>query len=114
MYAFILLSARGNRVRRSGSGCRSPAAKNLWRRGSGLPEGPDGKQKITLMGKQPHLSCLPKLVGAAVFAESIGCSCKHVYDLAQKGRIPHYRIGDLIRFDPHEIAEWLESHKLAA
>jgi excisionase family DNA binding protein len=59
-------------------------------------------------------SCLPKLVDAAVVADLIGCTRKHVYDLAQKGQIPHYRIGGLIRFNLQEIVEWIESFKVAA
>jgi excisionase family DNA binding protein len=66
------------------------------------------------MDRKSVVPCLPKLVGAAEVAEIIGCTRKHVYDLAQKGRIPHYRIGGLIRFDLQEIAEWLESFKIAA
>jgi len=66
------------------------------------------------MDEKSVASCLPKLVGAAEVAAIIGCTRKHVYDLAQKGRIPHYRIGGLIRFNPQQIAEWLESFRIAA
>ena len=66
------------------------------------------------MGENSHVSCLPKLVGAAIVADSIGWSRKHVYEMAQKGQIPHYRFEGSVRFDPIEIAEWLESHKIAA
>jgi predicted DNA-binding transcriptional regulator AlpA len=59
-------------------------------------------------------SCLIKLVSAAVVAESIAWSPKHVYRLAQQGRIPHRRIEGSIRFDPREIADWIESFKIAA
>ncbi len=59
-------------------------------------------------------TCLPKLVNAQVIAESTGWSLKHVYRLAQQGRIPHYRIEGTIRFDPIEIASWIQSFKIAA
>jgi excisionase family DNA binding protein len=58
--------------------------------------------------------CLAHLVGAAVIAAAIGCTAKHVYDLAKRNQIPHYRIGALVRFDPQAIAEWLETCQIAA
>jgi excisionase family DNA binding protein len=67
------------------------------------------KQKIIQMP-----SCLPRLVSAEVVAESTGMSVKHVYRLAQLRQIPHYRIGGTVRFDPQEIAEWLELQRIAA
>lgn len=75
---------------------------------------PVWRAKVRTMGSNSHVSCLPKLVGAAEVAAIIGCTRKHVYDLAQKGQIPHYRIGGLIRFNLQEIAEWLESFRIAA
>lgn len=57
---------------------------------------------------------MPKLVGAAVIAESTGWTRKHVYDLAQKGQIPHYRIGGSVRFDPIKVKAWLDEHEIAA
>ncbi len=59
-------------------------------------------------------SCLPRLVNAEIISESTGWSVKHVYRLAQLRQIPHYRIGSTVRFDPQEIAVWLESHRIAA
>ncbi len=58
--------------------------------------------------------CLPKLVGAAVIADSIGWSRKHVYELAQKGQIPHYRFAGSVRFDLNKIRSWLDDHEIAA
>jgi excisionase family DNA binding protein len=29
------------------------------------------------------------------------------YQMCKDARIPHFRIGTSIRFDPHEIAQWL-------
>jgi len=58
--------------------------------------------------------CLPRLVGAAEIADSIGCSSKHVYDLAKRGLICHYRFEGSVRFNPQEVAAWLQSHRIAA
>jgi excisionase family DNA binding protein len=32
-----------------------------------------------------------------------------LYDMARAGRIPSYRIGGGVRFDPRAVARWLES-----
>jgi hypothetical protein len=57
---------------------------------------------------------LPRLVSADVIAEALDCTSKHVYDLAAKGQIPHYRINGSIRFDPIKVAIWLTEHEMAA
>lgn len=56
----------------------------------------------------------PKLVGAAVIAELTGWSRKHIYDLAKRGRIPHYRIGSSVKFDLNKVKAWLDEHEIAA
>jgi excisionase family DNA binding protein len=58
--------------------------------------------------------CFPKLVDAAVIAELIGWSRKHIYDLAKRGRIPHYRVGSSIKFDLIKVKAWLDDHEVAA
>jgi excisionase family DNA binding protein len=37
-----------------------------------------------------------------------------VYQLVEAGKIPHYRIGDSIRFDPVRIASWLAEQEIVA
>jgi predicted DNA-binding transcriptional regulator AlpA len=59
-------------------------------------------------------ACLPKLVKAEVIAEATGWSPKHVYRLAQQGRIPHHCLEGSIRFDPRKIAIWIQSRERAA
>ena len=59
-------------------------------------------------------SILPLLVGAAAIADSIDMSVKHIYKLAASGQLPHCRWHGSVRFDPKKIAEWLESHEVAA
>lgn len=66
------------------------------------------------MNSNSHIHCLPQLIGAAEVAELAGWSTKHVYDLARKGLIPHYRIGGSIRFDPIKVKAWLDQHEIAA
>jgi excisionase family DNA binding protein len=34
-----------------------------------------------------------------------------IYILAREGKIPHYRVGNSIRFDLNELRAWLESNR---
>jgi len=61
-----------------------------------------------------NIHCLPQLISAAEVAGLTGWSTKHIYDLAQKGLIPHYRIGGSIKFDPIKVKAWLDQHEIAA
>jgi excisionase family DNA binding protein len=38
----------------------------------------------------------------------IGMSRSQFYRLVEERRIPHFRIGTVVRFDPGHIARWLE------
>jgi excisionase family DNA binding protein len=51
---------------------------------------------------------------ASELAELLGCSGKHIYALAKTGRMPHLRIGGMIRFDPRVTADWLRERSIAA
>jgi excisionase family DNA binding protein len=44
----------------------------------------------------------------------IGVSRTTIYQMVADGGIPYLRIGTMIRFDPHAIAEWLREHTVAA
>lgn len=45
-------------------------------------------------------------------ARFIGCSSRHVYNLRRLG-LPHYRIGEMVRFSPGKVIAWLESRHSA-
>lgn len=51
---------------------------------------------------------------APELAKLLGCTGKHIYALAKSGRLPHLRIGTMIRFDPAATAEWLKKRFIAA
>jgi excisionase family DNA binding protein len=57
---------------------------------------------------------LPRLISADVVAESIGKSPKTVYKWAQKGWLPCIKFGSSVMFDPDEINQWIDVHRIAA
>lgn len=52
---------------------------------------------------------MPKepLVTASEVAEYLHCSVSTVRRLAAKGKIPHYRLGKIVRFRRSEVDAWL-------
>jgi excisionase family DNA binding protein len=41
-------------------------------------------------------------------ADILNCSRDKLYDMVKGGRIPYFKLGSMIRFDPQEVAKWLE------
>jgi excisionase family DNA binding protein len=39
--------------------------------------------------------------------ELLGVDDKHIYRMAARGQLPSFRVGGAVRFDPHEVANWL-------
>lgn len=44
----------------------------------------------------------------AEIAKLFGVTPQHVYKMAASGMIPSFRISGSVRFDPHDIAAWLQ------
>lgn len=44
-------------------------------------------------------------------AELLGVSGKHIYELAAQGKLPAFRVGKAVRFDPQDVADWLRKRK---
>lgn len=44
-------------------------------------------------------------------AELLGVSDKHIYELAAQGKLPAFRVGKAVRFDPQDVADWLRKRK---
>lgn len=42
-------------------------------------------------------------------ARILDVSIKEIYKLAAKGQIPRIKIANCVRFDPHEIADWIKN-----
>jgi len=44
-------------------------------------------------------------------AKILGCSVVYIYKLAQRGELPSYAFGRAVRFHPHEISDFIKSHR---
>jgi excisionase family DNA binding protein len=54
---------------------------------------------------------LPRLLDIAGVAEHLAVSERHIRRLVAERRIPYVKWGHLLRFDPDEIAEWLDASR---
>jgi len=55
---------------------------------------------------------LPQLLTMDQLAERLGVTRRHVRRLVDERRVPFLRVGRFIRFNPIEIAEWLDSNRV--
>jgi excisionase family DNA binding protein len=51
---------------------------------------------------------LPRLLDLTGVAEHLAVNERHVRRLVAERRIPYVKWGHLLRFDPDEIADWLD------
>ncbi len=51
---------------------------------------------------------VPTLLDIDQLAKHLGTSHRHIRRLIAEHRIPYVKVGRLIRFDPGEIAAWLD------
>jgi excisionase family DNA binding protein len=56
---------------------------------------------------------LPQLLTIDQLAERFGVSTRHVRRLVAERRVPYLKVGKFVRFDPAEIAEWLDRARVA-
>ena len=58
---------------------------------------------------KPATPPLPeRLLTIAEVADALGVEVRHVRRLVHERRIPYIKWGHLLRFDPIEIAEWVD------
>jgi len=57
-----------------------------------------------------ELESLGRAITVAELGRYIHLGRTAIYDLVRGGRIPYFRIGYSVRFDPLQIAEWLRRH----
>jgi excisionase family DNA binding protein len=55
---------------------------------------------------------LPELMTMDQLAERLGVTRRHVRRLVDERRVPFLRVGRFIRFDPAEIADWLNGNRV--
>jgi excisionase family DNA binding protein len=53
----------------------------------------------------------PRLLDITSLAEHLGVNARHVRRLVAERRIPYIKWGHLIRFDPAEIAAWIDDSR---
>ncbi len=44
-------------------------------------------------------------------SDLLGVKKSTLYSLVEKGEIPHYRVGRLIRFERNDVDVWIEGHR---
>ncbi|HEY9562703.1 MAG TPA: helix-turn-helix domain-containing protein [Nocardioides sp.] len=54
---------------------------------------------------------LPELLDIPTIAEHLGVQPRHIRRLVHEKRIPYIKWGHLIRFDPEDIAAWLDINR---
>lgn len=54
---------------------------------------------------------LPHLLTVTALAEHLGVDVRHIRRLVAERRIPFIKWGHLLRFDPAEIAEWIDQNR---
>ena len=55
---------------------------------------------------------IPSLLDIATVAELLGVEVRHIRRLVQERRIPYIKWGHLLRFDPTEIARWVDHNRI--
>ena len=55
-----------------------------------------------------HLRSLGQALTVTQVAELLQVSERHVYHLVQSGVMPHFKIGNAVRFDPDTLGDWLQ------
>jgi excisionase family DNA binding protein len=57
------------------------------------------------------LDSIPELMSIDQLAQRLGITVRHVRRLVAERRVPYYKVGRLVRFDPEEIGEWLSDRR---
>lgn len=65
-------------------------------------------QGIQRTADRPPLS---RLLSIAEVADALGVDVRHVRRLVHERRIPYIKWGHLLRFDPADIAAWVDGYR---
>jgi excisionase family DNA binding protein len=55
---------------------------------------------------------LPQLLTINQLADRLGGTPRHVRRLVAERRVPYLKVGRFVRFDPAEIAAWLDERRM--
>jgi excisionase family DNA binding protein len=72
------------------------------------------RQGATRPKSSPARAKLPELLTIGELAEHLGVGERHIRRLIAERRVPYLKWGHLIRFDPDEIAAWLDQNRRRA
>ena len=45
-------------------------------------------------------------------ADQLATSIRHIRRLVAERRVPYIKVGGLVRFDPSEVEEWIDQHRV--
>jgi excisionase family DNA binding protein len=65
----------------------------------------------TTPDRPPRPVELPRLLDITTLATRLGVNARHIRRLVAERRIPYIKWGRLIRFDPDEIAAWIDDNR---
>jgi len=71
-----------------------------------------GRSNIDGCSLPQRIERIKRAITANEVAEFLAVSPITIYKMAQAGRLPSFRIGTAVRFDPRALAEWLRANAL--
>ncbi len=61
------------------------------------------------MGLVAYLRSLNRAIDPTELAKLLGVSRRSIYDAVKAGELPYFHLRSSIKFDPDQIADWLEA-----
>ncbi len=61
---------------------------------------------------RPQTDILPVLLDVEEVATHLNITVRHLRRLVFERRIPYLKVGNLLRYDPDELAEWLKEREV--
>ena len=126
MQALTVIPHRGTGRKRPGN----PRTSDPWERTRTPGIGPVGRRTPATIHLQrhprprdhhhkPHRGITPDttrtftpLIDAKAASTLLGVPYTWLLAQARAGRIPHHRLGHYVRFDPDDLARWLEENRI--
>jgi excisionase family DNA binding protein len=98
----------------TGGACKKPAAtgeKNgVLDRNSRWQSGPSEEDDMSIT-RRTDTPRLARLLTIDQVADALGVDVRHVRRLVHERRIPYIKWGHLLRFDPADIAAWVDAYR---